>query len=171
MDLVIIEQGGNGGDLVLKNRDLVTIEGWMNMPYLAMFGGNLAGVTKEKLSTEQAVDWWCNNLLMPNDSSVQFNSLLEKRLQEVALTSEGRIKLQETVQKDLQFMKDFAEISVEVVILSTDKVKISIFVRQPSNLQGRIADQYRAYIFIWDGTLLQIGDFSSADFNNEFFDI
>jgi hypothetical protein len=68
-------------------------------------------------------------------------------------------------------MKDFAEISVEVVILSTDKVKISIFVRQPSNLQGRIADQYRAYIFIWDGTLLQIGDFSSADFNNEFFDI
>lgn len=168
MDLAF-QETNNGGDLQLKGNDLFVIEGWGNMPYLAMFGGNPDAVTRERLPAEQAFDWWGNNLLMPQDQSKQFNSLLEKALMEIPLTSNGRIQIQKKVLEDLAFMKAFAEISVDIEIESVDRVKIIIKVQQPANIQGRVADAYRAYIFIWDGTRQVLGDFSILDFSNDFF--
>ena len=39
-DLQIIENG-DGGDAVLNGNDLSIIDGFQNMPYLGMFGGNV----------------------------------------------------------------------------------------------------------------------------------
>jgi hypothetical protein len=37
---ILIFETGNGGDMMLRNNDIVTVEGYENQPYLAMFGGN-----------------------------------------------------------------------------------------------------------------------------------
>jgi hypothetical protein len=169
MDLAFIEANGNGGDLQIRGNDVFMIEGWGNMPYLGMFGGNVEAVTRERFAGEQAFDWWGNNLLLPQDQSKQFNSVLEKALMEVSLTSNGRVQIQKKVLEDLAFMKVFAELAVEVEFENIDRVKIVIKVKQPATVQGRIPDAYRAYIFIWDGTRQLLGDFSILDFNGDFF--
>lgn len=170
MDLLLIETL-NGGDLFKKGNDLLLIPGWQNMPYLAMFGGNTEAVTKERVQGEEAQDWWGNNLLMRGNSSIQFNSFTEKALKNTPLTSAGRVIIQKSVEKDLDFMKAFAVIKVEVLIVGPNKIKININVLQPVGKGKNVADQYRPFVFIWDGTLQTLtGDFNVSDFDkNDFF--
>jgi hypothetical protein len=77
MDIALLETG-NGGDISINGNDLGTMKGWGNMPYLAMFGGNPESVTRDRLPTIQAFDYWGNNLLWEQDASIQYNSLTEK---------------------------------------------------------------------------------------------
>lgn len=144
MDLKLVEEG-NGGDLVKNNTDIAVILGFQNMPYLAMFGGNTEGSTPtNRVAGEQAFDWWGNSLLMANDQAIQFNSLTEKTVKEVPLTSSGRVLIEQAIKKDLEFMQQFAQVLVETSITSTDKILISIRIQQPDNLQ------VKEFIFIWD---------------------
>lgn len=132
MDLAVIENSGNGGDIVFKNNDLVIVNGFENMPYLAMFGGT---------------QWWANDLIFFNDESKQFKQLTQKVLETVALNSSGRISIQNAVVSDLKFMQDFATVNVEVSIISDDKVLINIQLIRKDNLQKT------ELIYIWDNTL------------------
>ncbi len=168
MDLAIIETG-NGGELKIVGNDFAIQNGWGNMVYLAMFGGNVEAITGPVSPTEIREDYWANNLLFPNDSSVQYNSETERTLRDVALTSAGRVKVQQAVERDLKFMKDFADISVSVSIEGVDRVNITIKVREPEKSKGTTADQFRAFIFIWDATAQELGDFMIQDFNDDFF--
>jgi phage gp46-like protein len=146
MDLEL-KESGNGGDLIKTQKDLSVIYGLQNMVYLALFGGNVEASTPNKrLKNEQAFDWWGNSLILNNDLSIQFNSLTERKLTEIALTSEGRIDLERTVIKDLDFMRQFAEVSVSVTIPDNDKVRIAVKLKQPDNLEAK------EFIYIWDGT-------------------
>lgn len=150
MDVQVIETG-NGGDLVKKPKDLLTIDGFQNMPYLAMFGGNVAEDTPTtRTPSQQNFDWWGNGLLMPNDASQQFNSQTERALNTIPLTSAGRARIEQAVIADLQFMKAFATVSVAVSIVATDKVVIGIRLVKPDNLEQ--VDQ----IYIWDATMKEL---------------
>jgi len=145
-DLKMIETG-NGGGLVLSGNDLVVIGGLQNMPYLGMFGGNPEQSTNgPKIPDQQAFDWWGNNLLYPDQISVQFNSTLERRLKEVALTSSGRIQIEQAIQKDLQFMSDFAIVGIETSILANNRIDINLTIQEPNN------EQSTELTFIWDST-------------------
>lgn len=145
MDLEVIETG-NGGDLVLKGNDLAFIFGFQNMPYLALFGGNVEASTPvERIPSEQAFDWWGNSLL-PNKPEVQFNSLTERTLNNVAVNSAGRLEIENAVKKDLEFMDAFAKVSVDVSIVSTDRVRILVSILEPENLDPK------EFQFIWDFT-------------------
>ena len=147
MDVQVIESKGNGGDLVKTNKDIVTIEGLQNMPYIALFGGNVeASTPTERVESELAFDWWGNNLLLPNEPAPQFNSLTERTLQEVALNSARRIQIEEAIRKDLDFMSEFATVSVSASIISTDRVEILIRIQEPDNLEDN------SFVFIWDAT-------------------
>ncbi len=140
-------ESGNGGDLVLLGNDLATIFGWQNMVYLALFGGNVAGSTPvERIESEQAVDYWANGLINPNTPAVQFNSLTERTLKEVALNSSGRLTIENAVIEDLAFMSDFAQVSVTVSIVTDDRVLIFITILEPDNLEPK------KFQFIWDST-------------------
>ncbi len=142
-----VNETGNGGDLELIGKDLSMVFGFENMPYLAIFGGNLEGSTNgPKKENEQAVDWWGNNLLMSNNQDIQFNSLLERKLQNVGLTSASRIEIEQVILRDLQFMNAFSEVSVATEIIATDNLKISITIKQPDNLQDK------QFVYIWDST-------------------
>lgn len=146
MDLELIETA-DGGDIIKKSKDLSVIFGFENMPYIAMFGGNPEQSTSvNRLSTEQDFSFWGNNLLHPGDLGIQFNSETERALKTVSLTSFGRPLIQQAVQKDLAFMQDFAEVSVEVTIPMHDHVMIGIRLRQPDNLQTQ------DFVYIWSAT-------------------
>ena len=151
MDLRVIESG-NGGELVKNPRDFEIVRSFENMPYLAMFGGNLkASTPSRRLENEQAFDWWGNNLLFDNDSSRQFNSETERVLNSVSLTSSGRVLIEQAVKRDLEFMKPFAEVSVSVSIPTVDKVVIAITLKEPGNLKDK------KFMYIWDAARNEIG--------------
>jgi hypothetical protein len=145
-DLKMIETG-EGGDIVLSGNDLTMIGGLQNMPYIGTFGGNVAASTNgAKVDGELAVDYWGNNLLMPQDLAVQYNSDLERKLRNVAINSAGRIQLQRTVERDLSFMQKFATVSVVVILISVNRIQINITIKEPDNLQSN------ELVFIWDAT-------------------
>lgn len=145
-DLKLIESG-NGGDLVLLGNDLAMIGGLQNMPYLASWGGNPEQSTAgPKIADQQAFDWWGNNLLYPNKSAIQFNSLLEKKLLTVVLSSQGRQEIEQTIKKDLAFMTAFSGVTVDVSIVSNNRIDINIKLQEPNNNQSTELN------YIWDST-------------------
>jgi hypothetical protein len=147
MDLKVIESAGNGGDLVKTLKDVQVIEGFESMPYLAMFGGNVeASTQRTRLPSEQLFDFWGNNLLFPNDQSIQFNSETERTLNTTALTSSGRSIIEAAVKRDLAFMKAFCEVAVAVSIIDSNRVVIGVRLQEPNNQQSR------EFIYIWDAT-------------------
>lgn len=145
-DIKLIETG-NGGDIKLFGKDLELLQGFGNMIYLAMFGGNPGFSTpSNRVKAQQNFDWWGNSILMPNDPSLQFNSLTEYTLKTVALNSAGRIQIEQAIIKDLGFMRDFATIKVATAITGPDRLRITIQVIEPDN------DQATDFVYIWDGT-------------------
>ena len=123
------------------------IDGFENMIYCALFGGNVKASTPDiRVANEQAFDWWGNTLLMPNLPTQQFNSETERTLNSVALSSGNLIYIQNAINADLEFMKPFAEVSVTVTIIGIDRVRLQILVREPDNLAQR------EFVYIWDGT-------------------
>ena len=83
-------------------------------------------------------------LVHDNEKEIQFNSVLEKTLNETALDSSGRITIEEAAKKDLQFMKDIADVEVSVSILSDDRVSITTQLTEPDNLE------VKEFQLIWD---------------------
>jgi len=149
MDLKIIETG-DGGDAVLIGNDFETIDGFQNMPYFGMFGGNPGHPTKQFLENEKRFDYWANDLIYRNQSGIQFNSLTEKLLNTTVLTSNTRLKIVETVKKDLKFMKDFAIVDVSVSIESVDRVGIYIKINELSNVEQK------EFVYLWDSTKAEL---------------
>lgn len=145
MQDVLILETLNGGDLNKVAGDLALAKGWENMPYIALFGGNVRQSTPtERVDGEQNFDWFGN--AFESDPSVQINSQTERVLSEVNLNSNGRILIEQAVNSDLEFMREFATVNVEVSIISDDRVQIDIAIIEPTNLQN---NQYR---YIWDST-------------------
>lgn len=147
-DLLIIETG-NGGDVVLLGNDLVTIEGFQNMPYIGMFGGNVEQSTVQNTTStsgQQSFDWWGNSLLMFNQPVIQYNSILERTLKDIAITSSAREKIKRAVMDDLRFIQAFAELTVEVSIVGIDRILILIRIQEPTNLQSN------EFTYIWNST-------------------
>ncbi len=160
-DLEMIETG-NGGDLVLLDRDLRVITGLQTMVYLALFGGNPGFVTPTiRPENDNAFDFWGNALIKENREQ-QYNSLTEKKLEDVALNSAGRIEIEEAVNADLEFLKEVANVSVSVsvVIVSDDVVTIGIVLTEPET------DQNKAIVFSWKTFMSEL-DIISDDGSGE----
>lgn len=142
---ILIYESGSGGELSVQNSDIALIEQLYNQVYLALFGGNVAVST---LGNEPAgiirEDWWGNALLFPNDPGSQFNSQTELALLQNALNSTGRVNIERAVKADLSYFGSIADITVNVVILSTNQVQIAVTLSQPSSQQNK------TFVFIWD---------------------
>lgn len=144
-DLKLIETF-DGGDFVLNGRDLVLIDGFQNMPYLGMFGGNVEQSTKEFLPNEQRFDCWMNSLLMFNQPAIQMNSETERILNSTALTSAGRLRIEQAVKDDLDFIKSFGTVTIAVSIAAVDRVEILI------QIQELETQETTEFVYIWDAT-------------------
>lgn len=157
-DLAIAETG-NGGDLVLQGNDLAVVTSIENMPYLGMFGGNVAAVTGGPVVEADSKDWWGNNLLMPSDSGIQFNSIVEKTLNTTSLTSAGRVIIENAIKEDLKFLAVVAKLSVSVTIVSTDRINVRLEIRMKTGGAQVVVISYKK-----SGD----GDFWVLDFSNDF---
>jgi hypothetical protein len=157
-DLRLIETG-NGGDLVLKGNDLQMIQGWQNMPYLGLFGGNPKESTKGPKVTEQVFDFWGNYLFNPSIQELWYNSGSERLLQELPLTTASRIQIEEQVKKDLEFMKQFAIVAVNVILFEVDKLKINIQITEPTS------NEINNFTYIWNATEQELTDQSIGNQN------
>jgi len=150
MDLKIIESN-DGGDLVKLTNDLSVIFGFENVMYLAMFGGNIKQSTPiVRDLSQQAFDWWGNNLYMPNDIKIQMNSETERALLSYPLTSSGRIYIENAIKVDLQVMSDYVIVTVDSQITGPDRLEILITLVKPTNLQSV------TFVYIWNATLQEL---------------
>jgi hypothetical protein len=106
---VLIYEDGNGGELVVRANDLVTITGYENAPYLSMFGGSD----------------WALNYLVPDSP---YESKTEETLRNTPLTSSGRLKIQDAMISDLSFLNDIegTKWSVDVTIVGVNRLSAVI---------------------------------------------
>lgn len=129
IDIAIIETL-NGGDAQLKGNDLGVVYGIENMIYLALFGGNLESSTEALTVEKFSKDFWGNNLFLKDTPNSQFNSLTERTINSVPLTSSGRNQIQNAITEDLKFFSDLgATVEVIVNIISDDKLSVKITVK------------------------------------------
>lgn len=143
-DLLLFESG-SGGNLFIENNDISLVESLYQQCYLALFGGNIeSNTTGQELDTQIREDWWGNELFNDKSKNHQFNSKTERMLDAVTLNTSGRIDIERAVESDLKVLRNVAEFSVKVVILSTDKVKIEIKLLKPDKFQEK------SFQFIWD---------------------
>lgn len=147
MDVEIIETG-NSGDIVKRGNDLGVVYSFENMPYLAMFGGNVEESTPtQRIESSFNFDYWGNSFY-PQEPSLQFNSLTENALKNTPLTSSGRLLIEDAIKADLAFMRPFATVTVSTEIIATDNLKIAIKIVKPDNLEEK------EFIYIWDAASL-----------------
>lgn len=159
-DLAIVETN-NGGDIQLNGQDLAIVRSHENDVYLALFGGNVEGVTALVSIEAEMVDYWANQLLFQAEGDKQYNSITEKTLNTVALSSAGRLKIENAVKEDLKFLSDAgAEVNVEVSIPSTNTVQIKV------EVQYNEEDQALTIITLRRN---EGGDFSIVDFSTDFY--
>lgn len=156
-DLVIVESGG-GGDFTVKGNDLATCKSIETAVYLALFGGNIQADTVTPRSTVD-LSYWGNSLFHGAKPVTQFNSLTERTLQSVPLTSSGRQIIENAIKKDLSFLPN---VTVSVIIVSTDRINVRLKIVLQTG-EERIG----TFSLIRNG---QSGDFDLHDFNfNDFF--
>jgi phage gp46-like protein len=132
LDIGIYETGSSG-DISVSNNDIALGDQLLQYVYLALFGGQVeADTLGNEPAGEIRLDWWGNSLLFALDQARQFNSQTERALNNNALGSSGRVAIQQAVLADLKFFKSFADITVNVVILSNNKVNIQVGINQLS---------------------------------------
>lgn len=164
-DILIEESNGNGGDALIVGNDLAVVNSIENQVYFALFGGNRQSTPNASTSTTlpknaKSYDWWGNSLLMPNNASQQFNSNTQKALDTIALTSQGRVQIQNAVNQDLQFLQSDYTITVLVSIISDDVININITL---------VGVQTQVVTIQYKNAISSGGDFSPLDFNSDFF--
>lgn len=137
----MIYESGDGGEIQIQNGDLVTTDAVFNQIYLGHFGGNTDHKTTgtEEEGVER-FDFWGNSFL---EEEAQFNSGLEKALKENPLSSAGRINIEREARKDLSFLEEIAEVTVETSI-GLDKITLKDKVNQTVNS------------YIWDATKSEV---------------
>lgn len=133
MDLKTIETG-SGGDLVFENGDIQLISETYNQPYLSHFGGNVENSTTDEFSNEdEHGDFWANQLLLSDTPNEQLNSKFQKSLNEIELSSSGRIKLERVALSDLEYLEGFSDVESTVTIQSVDKIRLEDTLNKGTN--------------------------------------
>lgn len=140
---IMIYESGSGGEMALKNEDLQVIHGLTNQVYLALFGGNIEESTSEEIKqSDFRQDYWGNEYL---DDEFQFNSELEKTLMTVALNTNGLSIIKDAAERDLEFLKKYCDIEIQVSLIKLNFVEIFVILQEPSKESTKIK-------LVWDGT-------------------
>jgi hypothetical protein len=136
---ILIYESGNGGDFSIIGNDLALSETLYQQVFLALFGGNIEESTKPfYLSSEERNDYWGNELIWPNAKSKQFNSETERLIQNVTLNGLGRLQILQAANNDLAYLNELINFEVEVEILSTSSIRITVNFTEKTNQQNKV---------------------------------
>ena len=146
-----IYESGSGGEFSLLKGDLVLAESLFQTIYLALFGGNTeASTLGNEVQSQERFDYWANALIFKNKPSKQFNSETERTLSNIVINTSGRLKLKSAVEQDLFFLKKIVNLEVNIVILSTNKIEISVILQSIPNQTNK------QFQFIWDNAKKEV---------------
>lgn len=123
-DIALFENN-NGGDVLVKGNDLVKYYENEGQVYLALFGGNVEEDTPSVQIPGKVRNYYWGNYYLSSEN--QFNSKTERSLKNVELSSQGRAKIQSAVEYDLNYLKKYATVDVQVSIIGQNKITIKIF--------------------------------------------
>lgn len=136
---IALYESGSGGDFAIVNNDLLMAETLYQQFYLAMFGGNpMASTQTAYLPTEDRYDYWGNTLIWKDAKPKQFNSETERALRNTALTSSGRLTIIQAINQDLEYLKSVVDLSVQVELLSSNKIRITVSFSGKTNQQDKL---------------------------------
>jgi len=139
-------ENGSGGEIAIIDDDIGLTEQIYQQAYLALYGGNVEASTEPNTpANELRNDWWGNALLFSDTPEKQFNSTTERVLRTTVPNSSGRITILRAVEYDMQYLKNVANVTVNVVILSTYKIEITVVLTRPQNQQDVVMQ------ILWDG--------------------
>lgn len=148
-DLALVETG-DGGDVTMNGNDLAVFLNDENEIYLRMFGGNIEADSKSsRVAGEQDFSYWANGLLLGNDDAISFNSTTERTLNNVPLTSQGRLAIESAIRKDLRSLN----FTISVQIISDDRIRVNL-----RHIDGKT----KHFSLVRNQ---RIGDFDLNDFN------
>ena len=136
---ISLYETGNGGDFAILNEDLQMGESLYRNIYLALFGGNIeASTKKDYLDFEERFDYWGNKLIWGTQKESQFNSETERLLNTISLNSAGRVAVIQSVNIDLEYLKEVVNFTVDVKILSVSRIAIIIDLKEKSNQEDKV---------------------------------
>lgn len=142
---ILLFESGNGGQISIVKDDLVLNEVLYNQFYLALFGGNYeASTTGKELPAQGRKDYWANSLFFADDTFLQYNSLTERVLDNVALNSAGRIEIERAVNEDLSYLKRVFNYTVSVNIETLNKIVIKV------NFSEKTSQEEKALQLVFD---------------------
>lgn len=125
-----IYETGSGGDYAISMQDEL-----FQQFYIAMFGGNIEQNTKSQyLENEERSDYWGNSLIFRTQQGKQFNSNTERVLRDVVLNSQGRLKILNAVNQDLDYLKKIGNFTVEVYFEGVNRISIEIKMNNTKSL-------------------------------------
>ena len=138
-------EDGNGGQLILRNNEILQTNSLATLAYLLMFGGNVEAETqKENAVGELKYDWWGNEPSKP--STTWINSQTENTLRGIEISSSSRFIIQQAVENDVESLKQYGEVEVEVTFQSSSRIKIDITITEPN------AKSEKRLSIIWDAS-------------------
>lgn len=134
-----LHESGNGGEMAIVSNDLLIGESLFQQVYLALFGGNIEAVTRgDELISEERFDYWANSLFFSETPGKQFNSITEKTINLVALNSQGRLSIINSINEDLSYLTELLNYSIDVQIFEVNKIRIIINFTPKNNQQIRV---------------------------------
>lgn len=140
-----IFEDGNGGQLVLRDNEIIQTSSIATLAYLAMFGGNVEAETqKENATGELKYDWWGNDPNKP--SSTWINSRSEKVLRGIEISSSSRYRIIEAVKYDTKVLEQYGSVNIDVTFPDLNNVKIVITISEPSIKKDQ------SLSLVWDAT-------------------
>jgi|SRR5690606_7939187 len=125
------------------------VESVINMPFLAMFGGNVEQSQPVFRNAGEILNsWWGNSY------GVNENSETERYLRTMVLSTGTPDKLKRIIERDLSFLSDYLDINVEVTIPMVNRVHIGIILSDKKT--GKTVESN----YIWNSLL---NDFDVQD--------
>jgi phage gp46-like protein len=136
---IALYETGSGGDFSIVNNDLLMGETLYQQIYLALFGGNVQANTKPSyLASEDRYDYWGNQLVWKEAKTKQFNSETERTIQTTTLNSSGRLAIIQAINQDLEYLKAIVNLSIQVEIVSSHKIRIIVSFSGKTNQQDKL---------------------------------
>lgn len=128
IDFVLYETFSGGSKFFYsKAIDLQTTKSLFTYVYTLMLGGNVNAITSgNEQPREKRYDYWGNAAFYQNSPNKWLNSTFEKAINEIEISSAGRVKLEDALNADLKRLETFGNLTATVQIIATDHIQANI---------------------------------------------
>ena len=128
IDFVLYETFSGGSKFFYDSKkDIQTTRSLFTYVYVLIFGGNAeASTTGAETIDAKRYDFWGNAAFYENQPDEWFNSKFEWALNNIELSTVGRVKLEQALNDDLSRLKAYGSLTATVSIAGNNKINAYI---------------------------------------------